>query len=81
MAAPACTSRDDIGADLILDIADAILQQQLALLETGKLKLVIRRHGLQRGNGHVEVPMLLPQALEESPQLLFLIRRCLCQNA
>jgi hypothetical protein len=25
--------------------------------------------------------MLLPQALEESPQLLFLIRRCLCQNA
>jgi len=73
-------SGDDVGADLVLDVTDPVLQLQLPLLEACELELVAARHFLQRLDGGIEVTMFLPQALEESQKLAFLIRHHLCQT-
>lgn len=74
------SSGDDVGADLVLHVPDTVLQLQLPLLEAGELELVAARHFLQRLDGGIEVTMFLPQALEESLKLAFLIRHHLCQT-
>ena len=58
---PSC---DDIGDELVLDLLDLVFDLQLHLLEAAQLQLITRARGLERGNGGIQVAMLLSQRHE-----------------
>src|ERR671916_1572154 len=62
-------SGNDVRRELILDMGDAVLQDELAFLEPLDLELIAGRHPLQCLDGGVEVAMLLFQPGELGSQL------------
>jgi hypothetical protein len=57
-------SGDDVGDQHILELADLVLDPQLALLDAGYLQLIDGRRGLQRDYRCFEVAMLLAQDVD-----------------
>ena len=65
--------RNNIRGELILDRADAVAQDELALLQALHLDEVGAGGGRQSGNRGIEVAMLLLQAHQLLPQLAFFL--------
>src|SRR5215210_1527879 len=57
-------SGDDVGGELVLEVGDAVLEDELALLQSLDLELVAGDHPQQRLDGAVEVAVLFLQAGE-----------------
>ena len=66
-------SRNDVRRELVLDIADAVAQYQLALFQTLYLDQVGAGGLLKGGDRRVEVAVLLLQARQFVPQLAFFL--------
>jgi diguanylate cyclase (GGDEF)-like protein len=78
-----CRLSDDIGGELVLQKANAVLEDELALFQALNLQLVAGDHALQRFDGPVEITVLLLEPGEFQLELgCFLLRqiRTHCQS-
>lgn len=66
-------SSDDVGAELILDALDAILQGEFALLQALDQQLIGQRCDFERCNLGVEIAMLAAQPRQFFAQFAFVV--------
>src|SRR5215510_10431688 len=66
-------SRNDVGRELVLDEGDTVAQVQFALFEPLNLDDVVSGRVVEGFDRGVEIPVLLQQARQGSPQLVFFL--------
>lgn len=64
------TSGNDVGKQLVVELADLVLELELALLQPGELDLIMSRHRVQRIDRGIQIAMLLRQRFKAGLQFL-----------